>query len=222
MERGVAVHHLALQPEAWCAKYQPGPIGKDRRHKEFKEAAEAFDGVLLPEKEYGDVQDIRASLLAHPFVRKVINDRSALREFAMTWEWAGGLPMKGRIDLLSRGVVVDVKTCNRADADFAAKSVVNYQYHAQAAIYLEGLKAAMDQDFQYVLVFVESEPPYAVAVYSLDEKWLAMGARLAQAWRHAVRNAVDSGLWPGYGTEVEPLVIPKWLEKREESIYGVE
>ena len=63
---------------------------------------------------------------------------------------------------------------------------------------------------QFVFVCVEKKPPYAVAVYIVDDEDLmdAHAENEALAVKYGECLKVDK--WPGYSENIEVLALPPW------------
>ena len=87
-------------------------------------------------------------------------------------------------------------------------------YHAQEAWYTDGWQAAGGGNVEgFVFVAIESDFPHLAAAYELLPEAVGEG-------RLAMRKAIldykacrDSGQFPGYPAEVQPLDIPAWAYK---------
>jgi hypothetical protein len=142
-------------------------------------------------------------------------------EMSILWRH-NDLLCKCRVDKLARGkqtVAVDVKTTADASPAAFAWSVRNYGYDRQAAFYLRGLDAAGIACDGFAFIAVESAPPHAVAVYTIDDADLieADAELFHPEDGLVVRYAacVNSGEWPGYAKGMNVLRLPS---KRKASL----
>lgn len=63
---------------------------------------------------------------------------------------------------------------------------------------------------------VEKLPPFAVAVYRIDEDALEAGRRM---YRRALRlwaECLDRGIWPGYSDRIESISLPAWALNQDD------
>jgi len=72
------------------------------------------------------------------------------------------------------------------------------------------------QDF--VFVCVEKAPPYAVAIYALDQAAIDLGRMEYQRDLLLVRQCEESGIWPAFGDEVTTIGLPAWMQKQAEAL----
>ncbi len=127
-----------------------------------------------------------------------------------------GVKCKGRPDYVHRGgVVVDLKTTKDASPEEFAKVSARLGYHMQAAFYLDGMNATLQEGEDafnaFVIVAVEQKPPHGIMIYELDDAAIDIGRRDYQralaAWDVWQRTP---GGWEGYPTAIQALSLPPW------------
>jgi exodeoxyribonuclease VIII len=161
---------------------------------------------------------MRDSVHAHPAVKRVLDD--ARTEVSLFASGEDGVLRKARIDALPEGgnVIVDIKSCQSADADMMAKSVASYRYDVQAAYYLD-LCALLGLDkSEFLFVCVEKTPPFAVAVYALDQTAIEWGRKQYQRDLAAVKHCMAEDHWPSFTTDITTLGLPAWAQKQAEAV----
>ena len=146
------------------------------------------------------------------------------KQLSLVWR-ENNLLCKGRLDGLSAELktIIDLKTCNDASPEAFARKVWDYGYHRQAAMYLRGATANGIDVKHFVIIAVETEPPYAVACYTLTERTPSALGRMgdslspAEYGNHQLLRLLDlyehcqlTGKWEGYPAEVQPLMLPGW------------
>jgi exodeoxyribonuclease VIII len=62
----------------------------------------------------------------------------------------------------------------------------------------------------FVFIAVEKEPPYAVSLYSLDERSRELGTSQFRADLETLRHCLDADEWPCYGNGIKTLSLPAW------------
>lgn len=77
-------------------------------------------------------------------------------------------------------------------------------------MYLDGLNTLAPHDRKFVFVAVEKEPPYAVAVYELEEDALQLGRDDYQKHLAQYAECVKTNRWPGYGDGMDYVSLPSW------------
>ncbi len=214
---GSAVHCLVLDgPAVFSGCYAVAPEC-DKRTKAGKElfaefvAASEGKEILTPDQDK-QVQAMAATVLNHPTARKILTLCTRTELSVTWWDDKNGLGCKGRIDAYNptNGLLVDLKTTDDASPTAFARTCAKYQYHGQAAFYLDGMLSAGAYATQFLFVVVEKAPPFAVAVYVADESMIEAGRLLVSEYlcKHAECLATDT--WPGYDIEVQTITLPPW------------
>lgn len=214
---GSLCHTAVLEPHLLDHQFAVLPK-VDKRTRQGKEVMEDFHKIhghkmAVTQEEMDQALAISESVHAHPAAAKWLQDGSP--EVTAVWTAPNGVRCKGRIDWLpkvkgnTKHRLVDLKTTTDASPRFA-KSVAAYDYHLQAAFYLEGYRALTGKDAEFVFIAVEKEPPYAVGVYTLDLLALDYGRERFMDSLMLYKEARDSGEWKGYSDEARVLSLPSW------------
>lgn len=215
MTLGVVSHVAVLQPHLLDTAFVEKPQGKegDLRTKEGKEwKASIGTTPILDADEARAVRGIRDSIAAHAAAKDLLADTRS--EVSLFGESRNGLAIKGRVDALKPGVIVDVKTTSAgADANAFSRQSFALNYHVSAAwyFYLATFNDMPPKEFYWVVV--EVTPPYAVAVYKIHDQALQLGFRMMNEALELIAKCEDEGHWPGYGNEVQTLNLPPWAYK---------
>ena len=153
------------------------------------------------------MQSICSNAVAWELLDKGLSEQSFWWSHTKT-----GLDLKCRCDKINGDVIVDLKTTGEGGAspDAFQKTVTAFNYHLQAAHYLQGTGAQ-----SFVFVVIEKVFPYNIGVYKLDDEFLDYGYELQEQALLKISEAVTSGKWIGY-TESTPdgiqtLDKPYWL-----------
>jgi len=228
---GWLLHLAVLEPE----RFEAGvvvPPKVDRRTKEGKATWERFQAGNVGKElvDYGThakVLAMRAALLAHESAGTFLRSKGA-NEVSLVWEEPEvGVVCKARIDraayLNEWPIIGDVKTARSAGRRSFERAVNDFGYHLQAQHYLSGLQRlapiADGQPFRRFCFFVvETEAPYCVAVFELDETALAQAEQDRQRHLRTWRRCVETGAWPAYAPGVELISLPAWALKS----WGIE
>lgn len=214
MQKGTATHTAILEPYEFENRTMRGP--DDRRGNKWKDALEeAGDKLLLVASEYDDVLRMRDAVHADPKTAQLINGNDGQVEITAVSDW-DGIKCKSKNDLVrpSLSTIVDLKTTSDASKEGFAKSVANFGYHRQAVWYLKNWNRASEDTMQrFLFLAVESSPPYAHAIYELDEEAMREGERQINNAMNIYAQCLESGEWPGYPSGVQPLSLPRWAIK---------
>jgi hypothetical protein len=66
----------------------------------------------------------------------------------------------------------------------------------------------------FVNIAVEKEPPYAVALYRIDEDSILRGANQLKQLKALYAECLKTNTWPAYGDKVRDISLPEWSAKR--------
>jgi PDDEXK-like domain of unknown function (DUF3799) len=217
---GRAFHCALLEPAVFAQDYAVEPDFGDCRFKEARAVRDEWRAanagkLTISDTDMQRIQDMTASVLAHPIASRAIKDGRP--EVTLKWtDEITGLPCKARADYFVDGkvrYVLDVKTCEDASPEVFAKAVHKYGYHVQHAHYSEGFRSIGLPLSNYLILAIEHKPPYAVAVYHIDAAAEVRGFELRQRAIDAAKQCIDSGKWPAYSTNITALALPAWALK---------
>jgi hypothetical protein len=219
---GHAAHKLALGAGSDIVIVE----AKDWRTKEAQKARDAAHDAgktpLLP-KAYAEVEAMAAVLKVHPATQALFGGNGGRPEQSLFWvDRPTGIMRRARLDWFpvrtaQRMVIPDYKTAVSAHPDAFSRVVETYGYHQQAAWYLDAVQALglAGADAAFVFVVQEKTPPYVVSVFQPTLITIEIGRRLNREAIETYRDCTESGRWPGYSDEVEPVSLPPWAENRE-------
>lgn len=211
MELGSLVHLLVLQPELFEATYEVAQI--DRRTKEGKEKAKEIElsgKTPLTPALYEQASCMMQSVAQHPIASYLFSEGTP--ELTIIDE-IDGVTCKARLDWLRPdGVIVDLKTTQDASSAAFKRSVHSYGYHRQDAFYsdLYALQPNATRN-DFIFVGVESSPPYAVAIHTLDESFKEVGRLRYQKALSLYKSCLELDYWPGYPNEISVLSPAPWM-----------
>lgn len=214
---GTAIHAGVLEPDTFDAMVKVLP-DVDKRTKAGREQvadfmlamADAPDAVALSPADYSRALRSIEAVRAHPAARRLLD--GAQVEQSLFWvDGQYGVPCKARIDIRSRGGMVDLKSTSDASPEGFARSVAAYQYHAQMAHYASGCEHVLGGSPDFVaFIAVETDPPHCVGVYALPGNAIAAGGALTALALERYKLMLDTGTAPGYPDTIETLRLPKW------------
>ena len=123
------------------------------------------------------------------------------------------LRVKERLDLLcpDASLVADLKTTTAATEWELRKSVTDYGYYHQAALYPYLTRVAgLGEVHHFALIVVRSEEPYRAAVLRVTEESQRIGwQELLPAMALAAR-CYRTGVWPGWPAGVIDVDVAEW------------
>lgn len=220
---GKAAHRLVLGAGDELALIEADDW-RTKAAKETRDAARAAGVIPVLRRDMPTIVDMATALRLHPIAARLLDPASGMPEQGLFWRddihpdvWRRAL-----VDFLPvphgrRLVVPDYKTARSADAADFGRAAASFGYADQAAWYLDGIRALLDDDqAAFVFVVQERDAPYLVNVIELDAIAMTIGRernrRAIDVFRRC--RAVDE--WPGYGPDVETASLPRWFEMRHD------
>lgn len=214
MQFGTAVHCGVLEPDTFADRVARAPR-VDKRTYAGKAEWSAFQAdnagrLILSADDFGRALCCIDAVRAHPAARKLLDGAEV--EKSLFWIDGGyRVPCKARFDAWQGGIVVDLKTTTDASPDEFGRTIANFHYHAQAAMYCSGAEHVLDRSPDaFVFVVVESEPPHAVACYQLPNAAILAGMHLVNRAQARYAEVLASGKWSGYAETIEVIELPRY------------
>lgn len=228
---GSLVDCLALTPDKFAqqfavkpATYRDTKSGEDKKWNGnstvCKEWLAANEGVeCLTCDELAEGKKAASALMADEAIAAVIKNSDKQCRYDAVWhddETGVDVPVKTLVDLVPNWDVflADLKTTNSAAAKPWVKSVANYGYDVQAALFLDVFNAgrwnlATRNEFRHILV--ENYPPYATGKRILSEEFLSRGRAIYRAALTLYARCIHTGKFPNYDEmETTSLQINGW------------
>ena len=221
MLTGRAIHACVLEPDTEWLRYAVLPEGRDRRSKDYKIMSEEYGkDFVLTTREHEACLGVRDKLYGHTRVGRLLKEGRP--EVTFAWEdKETGLRLKGRGDWLNEGLetVFDLKTTGDAREHRFKGIAKDKGYPQQGVHYVSGLRHHDVGVKHYVIVAVETKPPYELIMYRISTKDLM----IAEAhWRTMVDYlawCVQEDKWPGYPEHTTVLHMGNyWESEVQESI----
>lgn len=226
---GRAMHALLLEPETFDERY-PTFIGEARSNDAkaekaaMEERAAALDGCVIRtvgepkiDKIRGCVEAIRANTWAAKLLGAMV-----AAEMPVTWECEDtGIECKARFDFVSdyKGALIPVdlkKVGSVPKEETLRRQIGTYGYNKQSAHYSAAAKAHFGREVaDFYMIFVEDEPPHAVAVHIMDGESMALGHR----WRvNALTDLAERRELGRWDFQDKPTLIgvDEWTKRREQ------
>lgn len=224
MELGTAVHLAVLEPDRFDAECVVAPK-VDRRFKEGKAEWAAFvasaEGkTVLDADDHARCLAMRDSVWAHETASEMLRGAGHFEVGAIWKDAETGQDCKTLIDRMGPfggwTYCIDLKTAREANKRAFQRAVMNGNYHAQAAMILDGCEALAPRDRRFAWIAVEPDPPHAVAVYEPTMVMLGAGRERWRKWLHRYCQSKRTQTWPAYSPSVVTLELPKWAYYEEE------
>jgi hypothetical protein len=222
MKLGTLIHESILEPDKFKAAIVSPDFG-DLRSSKNREAKESWlqdnhGKTILKADEHMQIEGILASLSIHNTALSYLSAGKA--EDSLFWiDPETKIPLKARPDFLKDNhIMIDVKSTIDASFSGFQKTIVNYNYHIQAALYLDGATEIYGHKFdEFVIIAIEKDPPYAINCFILTDETIAEGRAQYQQALKILKKCRETGIYPGYPEETKPIWLPTWAIKGEEN-----
>lgn len=180
----------------------------------------------ITEAQLEQIKAMDRALRYHGAASSLLSAEDREAEIAVLWRqhvqgdgWSHDLRCKLKADLYlpSWDMLVDLKTCECASLREFERSVAQYNYHRQAAMYQDGFASIGVTIKHFAFACVEKSAPHGVAVYRLLDDAIALGreenARLMITYSACER----AGQWWSYENEFKDVSLPRWAFLRKTS-----
>jgi exodeoxyribonuclease VIII len=222
MEIGTAIHTAILEPDRFSTEYVLLKDVKDRRKSEYKEAVKIHGTErVLVASEADNVAGMQESVYANPLAKASL-ETSGFRELsAFVEDPMTGIIMRCRFDLLTAdGHALDLKKTQDSRPEEFAKSVYNYRYHVQDAMYSHIYELITGKPLaSFEFLAVEEKAPHAVGLFELDAEAKQIGLMEYRRNMQEYAECEEKSDWPAYTEEKQVISLPGWaIVKYEEEL----
>jgi len=216
---GTLLHTAALEPDRFedsfilapeCSKQ--GNANK-QRWAEAQVEADRLKKILVKKDDLQDIRLMAASVRNHPAAAAAIKSGGMVEASVYATDPETGILLRARPDVICPGnAVVDIKTTVfGGGSEYAfGRTIGKFRYAEQAAFYQDILKLCGMEKTCFVFIVVEKEPPYAVAVYQLDDASIEAGRKQYRKDLATYKAAVESGKWGAYSDEIQIISAPQY------------
>ena len=204
------------------------PATSPRATSEYKNRVKEFlslhPGKLEVSEDWlNKIKQIVKNIDAHPRAGKFF--KQGIPEVTIIWEdKKTGLKCKGRIDWLAgptpdmsipelikaTKAIVDLKTTE----DIFKFELDKWNYHSQAAFYLEGWKTLTKKITPFEFTVVENSSPNAVRSAPVGGVSVAIGKEEIAFLLGRIAEAEESGIWPG-PTDPSTWEVSHWYKEKQ-------
>lgn len=212
---GELIHGAVLEPDYFLPRFVVSPdcdkrtVAGKKEHADFLKSL-PVDAICLNSEELAKVNSITENVRNHPTCSKIFDTGSAEVSGFATDDL--GLIRKIQPDWRrDDGIIVDLKTTKDASPRGFQRAVIEYKYALQAAYYLETANLIEPNKYHsWLWIAVENEPPYAVAVYQLDENSLTLARQLMHKALNKYLSFTTNNLWEGYDKFIQSITLPAY------------
>lgn len=172
MEFGTLVHRAVLEPDNY---YDSVAVWEGRRaggaYERF--CREHHDKNVITQQRYSEVEECRSALMHHKLAGGLIEELTAA-ELQFDIQQLD-IPHRGFIDGLLPWAIIDLKVTQSVEHWSLQRTIWEYKYYMQAAIYQRAAEMMGYEPEAYFIVAVEPKAPYHVAVVELEPTYIARG-----------------------------------------------
>lgn len=220
LRMGRAIHVATLEPHLFDSIYHAAPIVNKRTNVGKAELAEFIDnlpdgGEPIDVEERENVLRIAKAVQSNPAVKRA-GLLEGKAESSIFWtDEETGARCRIRPDMLGSWMV-DLKSTENASQIEFGKSISNYGYHTQDAMYSAGAEASGVEFKGFAFLAVEKSAPYGVTIQLVTPEYRAIGFRNFRKACRIWAECTESGEWPGYPAKIIKQEPPVWLLKQED------
>ena len=217
---GSAVHARCLEKDRFYKEYVRVPK-IDRRTTAGKEewrrlCARHATEFLLKEEDYDLVEAMGDSVERHKVagpLLEAIDDAEVSCAFKYR-----DVVCKVRYDSVNfrDECTVDIKTTRDANPKEFEKSILDFGYHIQAALYLQAAKELGLAISRFIFVAVEKTPPFSVTVHELPEEYIRYGMKCVDEAVDRYKYCREKNTWPGYEDVIYRPSLPEFAQYKLE------
>lgn len=238
MELGTVLHTAILEPEKFQRTYMVEQEKLDKRFKENKAKAAAFDAEVkargckvLDLSSWNKIGSMVAGIQDNDEAMALLESQRHQHhpEYSVQWvDSETGLPLKAMADNLMlliddnrHGVIIDVKSSARPTPFLFARSAIDLGYHDAAALYMDGFFQALkleSLDFQWIVS--NTADPHECFVCRPSKPMIALGRHNNRTTLRAIRHRMETGNWRShYSQRVYDIDVPgyHWQHRQNEA-----
>lgn len=215
---GTATHFAILEPDLFATRYvrrPDGMNGNSNAYKDWKLQQDRLGLTTLNGDSFDRCLAIRDAVHKNVQAKRLLQGGVAERSvYARCPET--GLDIKCRPDYLG-GVCVDLKSTARISASDFARSVANYRYFVQQPWYQRVIKLQHGETPEFQFLVFESDYPYSVAVYKLEDEDVKRGELAMMRELRLLAEHKEHDFWPDLSEGVQTIALPIWCRNAEDS-----
>ena len=173
--------------------------------------------------ELADAQSIVAAAIVDPIAHKFLGlgNRYRLTQASLSWE-SNGVPRSTRgVDVLTDGMLVDLKVSHTTNPSRMAHHARRMMWHAQLADYAEACRQnGIPVPHGLYILGIESKAPHCVTALRMTPEAIEEGDRCVAMWIEQYKVCRESNRWPGYAQSACDMMIDSFegAELGEENV----
>ena len=220
MKIGTALHCSILEPEKFCSNYVLLPNVKAKTLKAYKDAVSESNGAdVINGQDAANILGMVEAVYNNQYAKELLDSDGWNEVSGFHTDSATGLGIRHRFDKLTKsGIGVDLKKTQSVAPDDISKTINDYRYDMQAALYSDAYKAITGEDLSmFVFIFVEEKHPHQVALVYLDDISLHVGREryIDLLWRY--KEVIESKSDINNNNSPEMISLPEWVLRQYEN-----
>lgn len=165
MELGTAIHSYFLEPQKFENEYAITDI-LDKRTKEYKAFYKANKDKKIITSEFIElVNNINSNM--PPTIKELMTDEHNEFECALIFDYSD-IQCRAKLDIVNhkKRLIIDLKTCDSVEN--LTKRIFDFEYYRQSKFYQLAVKNALNLDYDFQFIFVETKPPFGTKLVEID------------------------------------------------------
>jgi exodeoxyribonuclease VIII len=220
MEIGTAIHAAIFEIDRFKREYTLLDDIADRRSADYKNAAKAFGGdKVLTGPESESLRGMYAAVRKSKSAMKYLGKSGFAELSGFIRDPQTGVIRRVRFDWITvDGEIVDLKKTQDARPDAFSRAISSYDYHVQAAWYLDTfamINGECSHPFRFLAV--EEQKPHGVGFYAMDESSLIIGRDTYGKAYDVFCECSKTGIWPCYEDAEASIGVQNWVVYKWES-----
>jgi len=238
MQFGSAAHSFVLEPETFEAEVfvmnelmrpEPDKTFVSTKNREWKaNIIEANSNkTIITNEDYQTLCDMKAVLFADKRIQVLLSGGQAEMSLFMEFK---GVKTKIRCDyikniLIKNAPIIDYKTTDDASPEGFNKAMANYNYHVQAAYYLDILNQFQEQDRQFIFIVQEKKPPFIFGIYRCSISDIEAGRVIYEKLLDLHKWCIEENDWKGmeiFAENPQGIIetrLPAYSANKELNLY---
>jgi len=217
MKFGSLAHCVLLEPNRLSEEYAVAPK-VDRRTKagkaEYAEFLAHSEGkVVVSEDDMFKANHMANAVRNNELANSLMEQNGVNEKSIYSICKETNIMKRGRLDRICEdaNMIIDYKTTTDGSAKGFQSSIFKFNYHKQAAYYIDLAREQGLDINRFVFVVCEKEAPYAVSVFELDEECIELGRAQYQKDLRKLDECINTDEWPSYSTDVIKVTLPSWM-----------
>lgn len=225
LEIGTAVHTALLEPDRFKNEYVLLREIDDRRKSEYKQAIKVHGSErVLVSSEAANVEGIQEAILSNPIMSDRLSCEGWREVSLFVRDPEAGVLVRVRYDLLTvDGIAVDVKKTQDCRPDAFSRSIFNYDYDMQCALYSDAFLWATGEALNaFEFAAFEEQMPHGHKLYRIDSTAESEGRKKYRQALDLFAQCEQSQDWPNITCDGPELIsLPSWrVAQIENEIEG--